>query len=101
VRRAFSTSGEQSAVALVTNLREVADGRCWVSNELEAILWSWCERGLRMWRPHRYSYGGGVFDEIALECLPVAERQLLRYALPLDAERLEETAHQSQGVKGV
>jgi len=97
----FSTSGEQSAIALVTNLREVANSRCWVSNELEAIFWRWCERRLRLWGHHRYSYGGRVLDEIALEGRPVAERRLLRYALPFNAERFQESAYQSQGVKGV
>src|SRR5713226_1699561 len=97
----FSTSGEQSAVALVTNLREVANSRCWVSNELEAIFWRWRERRLRLWCHHRYSYGGRVLDEIALEGRPVAERRLLRYALPFNAERFQESAYQSQGVKGV
>ena len=101
VRKVFSTSGEQSAVALVTNLREVANSRCWVSNELEAIFWRWCERRLRLWCHHRYGYGGGVLDEIAAEGRPVAERPLLRYALPLNTERLEESAYQSQGVKRV
>ena len=94
-------SGEQSAVALVTNLREVANSRSWVSNELEAILWRWCERRLRLWGHHRYSYGGGVLDEIAGEGRPVVERPHVRYALPLNTERLEESAYQSQGVKGV
>src|SRR5229473_1434770 len=97
----FSTSGEQSAVALVTNLREVANSRCWVSNELEAIFWRWCERRLRLWCHHRYGYGGGVLDEIAAESRPVVERPPLRYALPLNTERLEESAYQSQGVKRV
>jgi len=97
----FSTSGEQSAVALVTNLCKVGNRRCRVSNELEAILCSWCERGLRVWRPHGYGNGSGVLDEIAGEGRPVVEGCPLRYAVPFNAERLEESAYQSQGMKGV
>jgi hypothetical protein len=101
LRKVFDTSGEQSAVALVTNLRKVANRRCWVSNELEAILWSWCEWGFRRWGPHCYGNGGGGLDEIAAEVLPVAERPRLRYAFPLNAERPEESAHKSQSVSRV
>lgn len=96
-----STSGEQNAVALVTNLRKVANRRCWVGNELEAILWHWCEWGFRRWGPYCYGNGGGGLDEIAAEVLPVAERPCPRYALPLNAERPEEGAHKSQSVSRV
>lgn len=97
-----STSGEQSAVALVTNLRKVANSRRRVSDELEAILRRWCEWGFRRWGPHRYGDSGGGLDEIVtVECRPVVERRPLLYAFPLNAERLEESAHKSQSVSRV
>ena len=68
---------------------------------MEAILCSWCERGLRVWRPHRYGDAGGILDEIADECRPVVEGCPLCYALPFNAERLEESAYQAQGMKRV
>jgi hypothetical protein len=93
---------EQRAIVLVPNLGEVSHGSFCIRDKLEAILRRWSKRrfGRRCRHRHR-DWSGHTLDKISPKSLAIAERQSLAYAGPVNAERLEHPAYQSQRMQRV
>ena len=94
---------KERTVVFVADLREVSDCGRRVRDKLEAVLCRRCKRGHRGRRPYRHLNGsGGVFDVIPSEPgRSVAERHPPFNAVPVNAERFEDSTHKSQCVSGV
>ena len=87
---------KETSVALMADLREIADRRCGICHKSEGVLRRWRKRRSGCGRRHDQFYCGGVLDIAPGEARrSIAERHSPQNSRPINPERVDNGSYKS------